>query len=258
MSKKKQTTEEPEKMLPATQEAGEMVSQADAALPDYLRGFGSEGNENVGREDFTVPRLVVLQALSPEVDPSNAQKYMPDAKIGMIMNTVTRSLTNNLQVVNVYFVKEFAVFKKRSAGGGFRGVFPSQGDAISFVENQEDARDLEVTEQAVHYLLLLNPETKQPCGEAALVMTSTKMKVSRNWNALIKLASGPRFAGVWDLSTVSEKNAKGAYFNLTVKPAGFIPAGAVPAARALLEAVSTGAKSVDREQDASIVEEGNY
>ena len=255
MTKKKQ---EAEKMLPATQTPGELVSQEDSSLPDYLRGFGSEGNENVGRDDFTVPRLVVLQALSPEVDPSNTQKYIPEAKIGMIMNTVTRALSNSLRAVNVYFVKEFAVFKKRSAGGGFRGVYPTQNEAISFLESQEDSRDLEVTEQAVHYLLLLDPQTGRPAGEAALVMTSTKMKVSRNWNALIKLAGGPRFAGVWDLSTVSEKNAKGAYFNLTVKPAGFIPAGAVNAARALLDAVASGTRAVEREQEVTVAEDVNY
>lgn len=237
-----------------SKDKNELVKAAPAGvatvneIPEYLREFQDLGNENVTRNDMTVPRLAVLQALSPECTPGD-QKFIEDARPGMILNTLTGEIMKEVKVVNCYFVMEYAVFKRRTEGGGFRGVFHTKEEAVSFVNGHEECDKLEIIEQAVHYCLLLNGEN-QVASEAAVVMQSTKLKASRQWNGLIEMAKGPRFAGIWKLGTVPEKNAKGSYFNFKVGgPLGYTPVSIVPAAVGLYKAVSSGAKSVDREQE---------
>ncbi len=238
---------------------GKLNTRADhgvatpTALPDWMREDASLGNENVSRGDVNIPRLTVLQALSPELNPSEVTKYIEGAKVGQILNTLTRETFGALKLVNCYFEKQFAVFRRRNDGGGFRGVYATQAEAVSAVEHParpDDDGKLEITEQDVHYVLLLN-EANQIAGEAALVMTSTKFKVSRNWNSFIAMQKGPRFGGVWELSTVSEKNAKGSFFNYRVAPAGWVSPEVYAAAKEFYEAVSTGTKKVtqDREEE---------
>lgn len=227
-----------------------------STVPAYLQGFAGMGNENVTRQELTVPRITVLQALSPQLDPSDS-KYVETAKPGLLFNTVTGQTYKELKAVNTYFAKEFGLFRRRDQGGGFKGIFPSMEEAITAMEALPDRDAYEIIEQQVHYCLLLGP-SGEFMGEAAIPMTSTKLKVSRAWNSLIQLSvkGGPRFSGVWTLSTVQEKNAKGSYYNFKVAPAGWLPKELLEPAKALYEAVSTGAKTMDRSDDESHPSEG--
>ena len=221
---------------------------ATSEIPEFLRNLGGVGNENVSRADMVVPRLVLLQALSPQLKRSDEANYIEGAEPGMLVNTVTQDKYTSLKVVNCFFEHEFAVFKKRTAGGGFRGTFPTLQAAQNHVNISPDASDLEVSEQAVHYVLIVGEDGSYQ-GEAALVLASTKMKVSRKWNSLISLAGGnssPRFSRLWKLGSVEERNAMGDFYNLTVSPAGFITEALAAPAMALYEAVKAGTKAVER------------
>ena len=228
----------------------------ETPMPDFLSQYAGAGNENVTRNDMAVPRILLLQALSPQLERGNPAE-IEGARSGDMINSVTSELFQSLLVVNCYFVYEVAVFKKRSAGGGFRGVFPTLQEAERFIAAHPEKDDLEPTEQGVHYCLLLDPESRLPMGEAAIVFSSTKMKVSRKWNSFIGLRpNAPRFAQVWKLSTVPEKNAKGSFYNYAVGPSGFITEDIVDAAKRLYEAVSSGERTVERKQDNDAPSEG--
>ena len=217
------------------------------APPSFLAQFAGQGNENVTRTDMVLPRLGLIQALSPQLQ-RNEPAYLAGAEQGDIFNTVTGDIySGGVFVVNCFFVKEWAVFKLRTKGGGFRGTFPSEKAAKEHMASLQDAADCEVIEQALHYILVLDAD-KNPISEAALVFASTKLKVSRKWNSLIELGGHdkPRFAKIWKLGSVSEKNEKGSFFNYTVAPAGFVTEEIAIAANALWKAVKDGIKVVDR------------
>lgn len=236
------------------------VEPQGLATPAYLSEYAGMGNEGVSREDMSVPRLVVLQALSPQCTEGD-QKYIEGARAGMLLNTLTNDLCKTQKVVNCYFVKEFAVFRKRSEGGGFKGTFSTLDEAASCVNSQDECDKYEVIEQGVHYCLLLGDD-KDYQGEAAVVMTSSKLKVSRQWNSLIAFTvkGGARFSGVWNLTTASEKNAKGSFFNFKVSPGGFCPEELMPVAEGLYLAVRGGAKKVSQDVDHEgvVSDEPNY
>lgn len=220
---------------------------AELATPSFLSEYAGMGNENVSREDMIVPRLTLLQGLSPELKPTDP-KYLKGAAMGNIVHLLTGEIyPNGVYVVNCMFAKEFAVFKKRTLGGGFRGTFGTMQEAQNFVAMHPESSELEVNEQAVHYCLLLD-EDKQYVGEAAIMFASTKLKVSRKWNSLIDMDRGaPRFAKIYKLTSVTDKNAKGEFYNYAVSPSGFITADLAPIAAAFYKAVVGGTKVVSRD-----------
>jgi hypothetical protein len=224
----------------------------ELATPSFLQGLEGMGNENVTAAELTVPRIVVLQALSPQLSPSDA-KYVESARAGMLYNTVTGEVHKEMNVVNTYFSKEYVLWRSRDLGGGYKGTFPNMDEAVTAMQALPDANDYEVIEQHVHYCLLLTPDGKF-AGEAAIPMSSTKLKVSREWNSRIHMAAKgfPRFSSIWNLSTVSEKNLKGNWYNLKVAPVGWITETLVEPAKALYEAVSSGVKTMAAEEEAHV------
>lgn len=222
--------------------------QADC--PDFLaNNKGSRGTENVGAEDLLIPRLELVQDLSP-CRKKNDQAHIPGADGGMLYNNVTRQLYGpEVLIVPVYFKKEFLIWKDRQKGGGFRGAHASLADAEDAVAHLEDGSDCEIMDTAQHFCLLVQPETGKT-EEIVISMSKSKAKVSRKFNSLIRMAGGDSFSRVYRLSTVSEKNSKNQdFYNFTVAAAGFPTKALYDAAVKLYEGISSGAVAIDRKTD---------
>lgn len=217
------------------------------AIPDFLKGAGNLGNENVGIKDLTVPRLQIIQDLSPELDADNAEKFIPGCEKGMIFNTLTREAFPACRVVNVFYRMEWNVFVIRKRGGGFRGTYTVMQDAIEAVAQSDHPEDCEIIDTAVHFVLLLD-EQGHPIGEAAIPMKSTQLKISRNWNSMIRMKGEDmaRFAGTWKLGVVKQKKDQYTYFNFVVSPGPWVDQKTFEAARKFYEAIHSGAKDIDR------------
>ena len=210
--------------------------------PTYLATVTTpaRGSEGVGADDCIIPRLEIIQALSPvrqKSDPS----YIKGAEEGMIFNTVTRELLQGpVAIVPVLFRKEYLVWKNRQKGGGFRGTFPTEMDAKAAMAELEDGADCEALDTAQHFCLLLSGDSER-VQEVVISMSRTKMKVSRNLNSLVRLAGDDRFSRVYRFDTVLETNSKNQpYFNWKVTPFGYAPEYAYRAGEALYEAVKKG------------------
>lgn len=223
-----------------------------STMPDYLRKEGpGKGNENVHTEDLVIPRLGIIQDLSPELDADNPEKYIAGAKVGQMFNSLTRELYDNVLLCNLFFRKEFTVFVKRSAGGGFRGAYPTEAEAIAAVEASDKPGDMEVVETGQHFCLILSgPVEQKVLGEVVVSCTITKLKVSRNWNSLIRLRGGDRYAGTWNLGTVKEKNKAGQpYRNFVVSPGPWVKEEIYKLAEFTYSEILSGKKDVERTSD---------
>jgi hypothetical protein len=240
---------------PATVDPGGLATPMQ--VPDYLKGYGAVGSENVRQEDKVLARIVLLQALSPEVERGNA-KFIESARAGDIMHNVLGTLHQQLLFVDAYFRLEYGVFRKRTKGGGFRGVVYTEAEANALLAKQEDKDDCEIVQQAAHYGIALDPDTKESLGPVALVLTSTKMKVSRKLNSLIDAALSekglPRFAGTWKLTVVAEKNEKGSFYNFAVAPSGWTPQPLAEAAFKVYNEVKSGLAKAGFEEPEAPVE----
>lgn len=184
-----------------------------------------QGSSNVTQDDLAIPRIKLLQAINEEVQVGNPA-YVKGAQAGLILNSVSKELSNSLFVINLNFTKEFVAWRKRKQGGGIFGSFPSEADArVGLQEAGENEENFDIVENPCHLLFLVN-ENGEHAGTALLDMPSTKRKVSKVWNTLISEAEKegqPRFSTVWELASVVEKNAEGTHFNYAVTKVGTAP-----------------------------------
>lgn len=229
----------------ATTEAPKTVIAflSDDQVPDYVLNGTGAGNENVGSGDLAIPRLDLIQQLSPQLDRNDA-KYIEGAQLGHIFNTLTGEIYTHCFVINLHYEVKWQVFKDRKFGGGFEGSFNSEAEALAYLDSHQLPRQqYNITETGIHKCLLLNDQG-QPDQPVLIYMAGSKFKVSREWNSAIRLKNpnADRFASVWTLSAVGEKNKNGQpYQNFKVDFAGWAPKDLYEAARRTYEGFVMGA-----------------
>ncbi len=215
--------------------------------PDWIDKNSDRGSENITREDIALPRVDVLQALSPQINKKDGA-YIEGAEQGTIFNILTGELYGeSIHFIPVYFVKQWLLWKIRKAGGGLLGVFPNSHEVEKAQRNLPDevpVNQTEVMDTAVHYGMIVKAGGE--LEEAVISMSRSKMKVSRKLNSMVRLAGGDRFSRVYKISSVEDKNAAGeAYWNLAVQQLGYAPESMYRAAETMYESIKAGERSVD-------------
>ena len=240
--------------LSTVEDAGGLVLMDE--LPEYLRGkSGARGAENVTTDDMVIPRIELVQALSPARNKKDAA-YIEGAEEGMLFNNVTRELYGeSVTVIPVYYTKQYLVWKDRKSGGGgsngFRGAFASKSladDAIAALG--EDG--LEAIDTAQHFVLV---GSGSQWLEAVVSMAKSKMKVSKRWNSLMRLSGHDCFSRAYKLHSVTETNARNeSYFNFGIAPLGFVPKEVYDRAEKLYETIRQGGVKVSADYDSEPTE----
>lgn len=202
----------------------QMVLVSDQ-VPDYVQSGKSRGSEGVKTEDLVIPRLEIVQALSPCLKKQDAG-YIEGAEQGQLFNSVSRNLYGDkVYVVPVWFAKQWLVWKdrkhKEGGSGGFFGAFNTPEDAAARqkLEGGED-KGIIVIDTPQQLCLLLDMEAGT-LEEIMVSMPRSKAKISRQWNSLIRSAGGDRFSRVYELGTSEQSGPKGDFWNLTVAVRGF-------------------------------------
>lgn len=201
------------------------ISIVTSTMPAHVKKGENLGNENIGSEHLSTPRLKQLQQLSNEVD-ENHSEYIDGAKVGDFINTVTKeSYGKELFVVNVHFREEYVVWVKREKGGGLVGTFPTKQEAIQHLEDAGNkVEDHEITQTQTHTLLKVDEKTGD-ISEIPFLFdcSSSKLRVSREWNTQIMKLGGDRFASLWKLASVQTANKAGQKFmNIAVSNVGWL------------------------------------
>lgn len=245
MAKKNEATKTEVSTIP-NPPAGAVSNQ----MPDFLKdkAGSARGQENVGHEDLVIPRLEVIQDLSPARKRSDPN-YIEGAEEGMLYNNVTRELYGKeVLVIPVGFVKEWLIWKDRNEGGGFRGAFATKELADAAIDGLEDGDDCEVIDTNQQFCLLVKPDGT--AEEIVVSMAKSKAKVSRKWNSLIRLANADSFSRVYRLTAVEDKNTKNqAFYNIGVAAAGFPSEQLYRRAEKMYESIAKGHVVADRSAD---------
>lgn len=194
-----------------------LPTTAPTTLPAHLQSTVSRGNENVSADDISIPRIKLLQKMSPEIDEGDS-RYIDGAKAGHLLNSVTNELMDEMYVLNLFYEKGFTVFKKRDLGGGLFGSFDSEIAAReALMADGLELSEYDITETATHTLLLMDDEGNITMP-ALMDFASSKLKVSRAWNTDIAMKCGSnvdRFGAIYRMASKIEKNRKGqSYHNL--------------------------------------------
>lgn len=206
-------------------------------VPDYIKQGQARGSEEVKASDMVLPRLEIVQALSP------IKETNEDAKEGYLFNSVTQEVIGDVAYfVPVYFRMEYLVWKDNDQGGGFFGSFNTAAEAearkAEAVSGGENPEYLEIVDTPVQYGLRVTPSGE--IEQIVISMAKTKAKVSRKWNAMIQITGGDRFSRVYKITTFRDENKKGQkFFNYVVQPAGFTPKAAYEQAEQLYTVLKT-------------------
>ena len=216
--------------------------------PEFLPRESTRGQENVTVDDLTIPRLGLVQDLSPQRK-VNKSEFIEGADSGMLFNNVTSELYGMaINFVPVYFRKEWCIWKLQSAGGGFEGAWGTEAEAIAAFEERGFGDEHEIVDMAQHFGLVLH-EDRRP-EEIVISMSKSKMKVNRQLNTLVKMSGGDRFSRVYKISAVEDQNKEGQdYYNFGVAPVGFVSEPVYRLAEVMYENVSGGAKDVNRDTE---------
>lgn len=102
------------------------VSSLDS-VPDYLKDSTTSGMEELGGSDFKIPRIKLVQALTPEV-----RAYPGVAIPGEFWHTAANvSLGNDVNIVVAHASKRVILFRPRESGGGILAFSPDAKNWIS-------------------------------------------------------------------------------------------------------------------------------
>ncbi len=214
------------------------VANTSNNVPAYIKQDSARGNENVTNDDLQLPRLDVLQALSPQINKKKDQ-YIEGAEAGMLFNTLTGELYgDSVNITPVSFVKRFLVWvdRKQDNEGGLRGVFDTMEEAEKAISGDPEESKLEIVPTAEH-LVLFDDGT-----EVILSMAKSKAKVSRKFNSLVRLNGGDRFSRRYKVTTVDDKGALGEFQNIAISNDGYPAEDVYFKAEALYEAMNSGQK----------------
>jgi hypothetical protein len=216
------------------------------ARPDWMDNTG-RGSEEVGFDDLTIPRLDVIQDLSPQHKKTKPE-YIEGAEPGILFNTVTGTLYgSSVHFIPVYFRKEWVIWKDINSGGGFRGAHATQQEAVNALSELDDADQCDIQDTGQHFGLIVKSDGS--VEDICISMSKSKMKASRQLNSMVKIRGGDRFGSMYEFKAIEAQNAAGQdYWNLGVKPLGYVSEALFAAGEALYEQVKLGTKDVNRSE----------
>lgn len=214
----------------AKKEESTELTVKDQALATMFGGEmqGSDtddrGSEGVTSRDIQIPRIDLLQDLSPQTK-EDEDAYIEGAKPGLLFNSLTGEIYGkDVIIVPIFYAFVFNIWIERKAGGGFRGSYPTEAEAkakIPELAEQEDLRekDFQIVETALNYVFVVNGQGK--IEEASMAFAKTKLSASRKLNALVRQIGGARWRRGYQVTAVSKKNAKGSFYVPEITPIGF-------------------------------------
>lgn len=203
--------------------AGAMQTQTAAEMvrPDFVE-TGRAGTEHIKNEDMQIPRIVLAQKMSPEVEEGH-EREIEGLKAGMMFNGLTHEIYGRGPLQFVILRADpprYVEFIPRDEGGGVKDPnVPANDPRTQFGKDGGKP----VATKFYDYIVVLLPVGNDPLQRLmALSFKSTGLKVAKQLNALIKLRNAPIHAGVYTLSSVDTQNALGKFAIFNVANAGWV------------------------------------
>jgi hypothetical protein len=199
-----------------------LASQEIDIFEDANAGF-----EEADTTSFALPFITLLQGLSPQL------KDIEGAKPGLFLNTITKELFTEIEVIPCHFKRVFIRWGSRASGGGFKGQFSAIDVALKKIDYQVGADgyylmgDDPLVDTRVHFVLY---RSKDDSWKPALIsMKGTHVKKSRQWMTLIggieiktpegKPVRPASFLHTYLLKCIEVRNGKGEWnsFDISLK-----------------------------------------
>jgi len=189
----------------------ELVKQGTTALatnatPSFVDAADRSGTEHIEQKDLQMPRLGLAQKMSPQIE-ETASEYIEDLKFGDMFNSLTGESYGrgpvDFMVIRADRPRGIE-FYPIDEGGGVKDMNVSRDDPR--MQFGPDGAKPTAT-LFYDYIIALVPSMEL----IALSLKGSGLKAARQLNGLMKLRSGPVFAGLYEASVVIKSNDKGTY-----------------------------------------------
>jgi hypothetical protein len=209
------------KSVPAAQVQGGALAEANAfdGLPT--------GYENVTAKDLVIPRIVVLQGLSPQLN-KNKPEYIEGASLGDFCDVATGSIwKSDLELIPCYYAVVHLEWGQRDSSKGLvanhgTDVVKAHKNAKQNDKGQWTTNDGNIISDTATFYCLNMSDGGQRCF---VPMSITALKDARLWMTSIAKQNiegtdrqAPIFYRSWIANTVSKSNAKGDWNGWKFKP----------------------------------------
>jgi len=201
--------------------------KAGALASNIFEADANAGSQNITQEDLALPFLKVLGQLSPEVNKTDS-KYTAGAEPGKIYNTVTTELYDEINVLPVFYKRQYVEWQDRGTSMGAPvAIHEVNSEVINQSTRDKMNKDrlpngnyLENT--ANHFVVLLSGSTP---STALISMKATQLKISKKWNTMMMstkmkgkngLFTPPTYSHIYRLKTVQQSNDKGTWYGWDV------------------------------------------
>lgn len=195
---------------------------------------GSTGLENVTANNLIIPRITILQSLSPQLQRKKAE-FIEGAELGDFCDTAIGDIYKEMTVIPVYFADILLEWAPRASGKGLvanhgmnRDILKEcvQDDKRRWYHGKEPNKETTniISETATFYCLNVTAGGRR----VFIPLSSTNRKAANRWLTLItnervmgrqgKEFQPPIFYRSWKVTKTEESNAQGDWFGWKFEP----------------------------------------
>lgn len=244
----------------ALETLGEMTGTLER--PKSLDTNDRTGTENIDVNELRLPRLAIAQGLSTQMIPDDST-FIDGLKLFDMFNDLTSEMLGRgpISFVPLQRVQKFRQFaprvKGQPGGGGVLDLDVPHGDARTLwtKDAETGARIPPLATEFIEFAILLLRSGKAPEPIMLSIKTTNKFnrRAADQLTTMIMLRNAPIYAGLYTVTTKSEKNDQGTFGVFVMKNAGFIPKD-TPQGEALYRYAENFAKSLIGRKIVSSVE----
>lgn len=233
---KKPEAKKPVAKVPAVRSSTEVSTE----VIDFSADAGA-GLEGADKDSYAIPFLGVLQPMSPAIVDGEVE----GAKPGFFINTVSMEVMAEPIVIPCSFQRRWLRWAPRETGGGFKGELTTS--EVNALRANGTVKELDnrlyypeasgavnpkkcdrLSDTRSHFVMIVDGPDADVGTPAVFALTSTAIKVSKNWLARIegtkvknkegRILTAPSFSNSYKLSTEKKTNDKGTWWTPLVTP----------------------------------------
>lgn len=220
----------------AQQQAVVPKKQTAVAATEADDAFGEHegvGHEHITSRDLIIPRLAILQGLSPQINPKKPE-YIRGATMGQICDIGTGELfEGEIEFLPVYYIRQWLEWSPRDSGRGLVAIHDTD-ELMEQTEKDDNGKNVlpngnHLVETAQFYGLNMTAGRRK----SFLPMSSTQLKKAKkllnfSMNERRKRSDGteytpPLYYRVYKLGSIDESNPKGDWIGWTIERGEALP-----------------------------------
>jgi hypothetical protein len=219
-------------LAPAAQSGGALI---DASTLDFFASHQGAGMENIGMDDITMPRISILQSLSPQLK-RNKPEFIEGAKEGQLFNAATKRAFDTLNVIPCHYVRHHIEWRPNR--GGFVADHGEEGkNLLARYGGPARLDDKKFDILPNGNILIPTPtwyclDIDNDGQQVVIPMPRTQQKASKDWMSAATseriphpqhgMFTPPLFYRSWQLGSFERSEGENDWFVFTVKPGASI------------------------------------